>query len=71
MQKASEQTPSGLMAVFLNRQSKLNMALLAARKWCKEKLKLEAQVECEIANYLNAQCKVIGGNKLIQKLEKN
>lgn len=63
MQKASEQVPSGLMTVFLNRQSKLNMALLAARKWCKDKLKLETQIECEISNYLNSQCKVIGGNK--------
>lgn len=62
MQKASEALPSGLMTVFLNRQSKLNTAMLAARKWCKEKLKLDCQIECEIANYLNAQCKVIGGN---------
>ena len=63
MQKASEAVPSGLMTVFLSRQSKLNMAMLASRKWCNDKLKLDEPIECEISNYLNAQCKVIGGNK--------
>jgi [acyl-carrier-protein] S-malonyltransferase len=63
MQKASEEKPSGLMSVFLGRTSNLNTAMLAARKWCKEKLKLDEPIVCEIANYLFAQCKVIGGNK--------
>ena len=63
MQKASESLPSGLMTVFLGRQSKLNMAMLASRKWCKDKLKLDEPIECEISNYLNSQCKVVGGNK--------
>lgn len=62
MQKASESVSSGLMSVFLSRQSKLNLAMLGARKWCKEKLKLDDPIECEIANYLFSQCKVIGGN---------
>lgn len=63
MQQATEQIPSGLMTAFIGRQSKLPLALLASRKWCKEKLKLEEPIACSIANYLNAQCKVIGGNK--------
>ena len=63
MQEASEQVPSGLMSVFLGRQSRLNLAMLAARKWCQDKLRMDGQVECEIANFLNAGCKVIGGNK--------
>jgi len=63
MQKASEMQPSGLMTVFLNKESKLNQAMLASRQWCRLKLKLAEPVECEIANYLNSKCKVIGGNK--------
>ena len=64
MQEASESSPSGLMSVFLNKHSQLNLAMVAARKWSAEKLKLPAdQVECSIANYLFSKCKVIGGNK--------
>ena len=64
MQEASESAPSGLMSVFLNKQSRLNLAMVAARRWSTEKLKLPAdQVECSIANYLFSKCKVIGGNK--------
>ena len=64
MQEASEASPSGLMSVFLNRQSQLNLAMVAARKWSTEKLKLPAdQVECSIANYLFSKCKVVGGNR--------
>lgn len=63
MQKASESVPSGLMTVYTGRQSKLNLAMAAARKWCKEALNLNEPIVCEIANYLFAECKVIGGNK--------
>ena len=63
MQRASEQTPSGLMTAILGRKSNLNLAMLAARKWCKEKLCLNEPIECQIANYLSAQVRVIGGNK--------
>lgn len=62
MQEASQEVSSGLMTVFLNRDSKLKTGMLAARKWCKEKLQLEEPIECEIANYLFSQVKVIGGN---------
>lgn len=62
MQQATELNPSGLMTAFVGRQSKLPLALLASRKWCKEKLKLEEPIACSIANYLSAQVKVIGGN---------
>lgn len=63
MQKASEAVPSGLASVFLTRESQLKLAMVAARKWCSEKLKLGVQVECEVANYLYSQCRVIGGNR--------
>lgn len=63
MQKASESVPSGMMSVFLSKDSKLNMALLGARKWCAEQLKMPDPIECKIANYLYHGCKVIGGNK--------
>lgn len=63
MQRASEAVPSGLMSVFLSRESQLKMAMLAARKWCTDKLKLDVPVECSVANYLFSQCRVIGGNR--------
>ncbi|RNA18312.1 malonyl- -acyl carrier mitochondrial [Brachionus plicatilis] len=62
MQEASQAVSSGLMSVFVNRDSKLNSGMLAARKWCREKLKIEEPIECQIANYLFSKCKVIGGN---------
>ncbi len=62
MQKASELAPSGLMTAFLSRQSKLSLAMLASRKWCEEKLRMEAPVVCQVSNYLNSKCKVVGGN---------
>jgi hypothetical protein len=49
------------MSVFLTRKSELNMAMLAARKWCK-KSGMDEPIVCEIANYLFHGCKVIGGN---------
>ena len=64
MQNASESVPSGLLVTFLNKNSDINLAMMAARKWCVEKLRLPKEnVECSIANYLMAKCKVIGGNK--------
>lgn len=63
MQAASEQLPGGLMTAFITRQSKLSLAMLGARKWCKDKLRMEEPIVCHISNYLNAKCKVIGGNK--------
>lgn len=63
MQKASEAVLSGLMSVFLTRESRLNLAMLAARKWCNERLRLTVPIECEIANYLFSECRVIGGNR--------
>lgn len=62
MKTACEMQPSGLMTAFVGSKSKLDLARFAAKKWCVEKLKLTEPVICEMANYLNAQCKVIGGN---------
>lgn len=62
MQTASEQTPSGMMSVFLSKKSELNLAMLGARKWC-HKIGVNEPVVCEVANYLFSGCKVIGGNK--------
>lgn len=62
MQEASQSVSSGLMSVFLNRDSKLNIGMLAARKWCRDELKIGDPIECQIANYLFSKCKVIGGN---------
>lgn len=64
MQKASEAVSSGLASVFLSRESQLKLGMLAARKWCTDKLKLDPnEVECEVANYLYAGCRVVGGNR--------
>jgi hypothetical protein len=62
MQMASEAVNSGLMSVFIKRQSQLGLAMNAARKWCHEIAKLSEPIECQIANYLNSSCRVIGGN---------
>lgn len=62
MQKASEAVSSGMASVFISRESQLKLAMVAARKWCSQKLKLDVPVECEVANYLYSQCRVIGGN---------
>lgn len=61
MQTASDEVPSGLMTVFLSRESNLNQAMLYAREYCKQKLDMKDPV-CSIANYLFVETKVIGGN---------
>ena len=63
MQKASEAVPSGLASVFITSESKLKLAMVAARRWCTQKLKLTVPVKVEVANYLYSQCRVIGGNR--------
>ena len=63
MKVACESQESGLMTAFVGSKSKLDLARYAAKKWCIEKLKLPEPVVCETANYLNSQCKVIGGTK--------
>jgi [acyl-carrier-protein] S-malonyltransferase len=63
MKKACQRTESGLMTTFVGAKSRLDLARFSAVKWCREKLKLEEPVVCDVANYLNAQCKVLGGNK--------
>ena len=62
MKTACEMQDSGLMTCFVGSKTKLELACFAARKWCTEKLNMPDPVVCEIANYLNSQCKVIGGN---------
>ena len=62
MQAASEEIPSGLMTVFLSPSSKLKFAMMAARRYCSERLNIETPV-CQVANYLFPECKVIGGNR--------
>lgn len=62
MQKASEEVPSGLASVFITSESKLKLAMVAARRWCMQKLKLNVPVKCEVASYLYSQCRVIGAN---------
>ena len=68
MQHASEITPSGMMSVFLNRESKLKFACHVARMYCKEKLGMDNPV-CTIANYLYPECKVIAGNIEVRRLK--
>lgn len=62
MQKASQANASGLMTVFTGHDSELSLALKACKEWCSSKLRVEGHVDCSIANYLHADCKVIGGN---------
>lgn len=62
MQKASQANASGLMTVFTTHSSELSLALKASKEWCSTKLRLEGHIDCAVANYLNADCRVIGGN---------
>lgn len=61
MQAASDLVPSGLMTVFLKHDSKLNLAMHAAREYCKLRSDIADPV-CSIANYLFPEVKVIGGH---------
>ena len=71
MQRASEQTSSAMLTVFVNASSKLNLAMLAARKWCR-KLQVDEPIVCEVANYLCSDCRVIGGQtQAIEFIEAN
>lgn len=63
MQKASEQVSSGLATAFLTKKSQLKLAMLGARKWCVEEMRMSPeQVECSVANNLFYKCQVVGGN---------
>ncbi|XP_067651469.1 probable malonyl-CoA-acyl carrier protein transacylase, mitochondrial [Haliotis asinina] len=71
MQRASEETPSGMMTVFCGHDTKLNFALHAAKEYCRVKLHMPNPVCC-IANYLFPECKVVAGNmEALDFLEKN
>lgn len=61
MQAASNAQASGLMTVFLNHNSKLSYAMLAAREYCKQKLSMEDPVCC-VSSYLFPDVKVVGGH---------
>ena len=61
MQKASQEISSGMMSVFVGAASKLGDACKAARQHCTERWNIEDPV-CQVANFLQAECKVIAGN---------
>lgn len=69
MQSASNEVNSGMMSVFIGRESKLSLAMEAAREWCNKYMKID--VPCiQIANHMYAECKVIAGHKEVcAKLE--
>jgi hypothetical protein len=69
MQKQSEVVSSGLMSVFIGHDSELKKAMLAARTWCEEKLKLPPPICCSVSSYLYPDCKVIGGNTEVSCLK--
>ncbi|CAL8103542.1 unnamed protein product [Calicophoron daubneyi] len=62
MQKACEKSPGAMASVFLEHNSQLKLAILAAVNYCKTELNMP-DVVCNIANYLYADCKVIAGHK--------
>jgi len=63
MQAASDSVSSGLVSVFLSHKSKLNYALLCARKACSH---VDRPV-CSVANYLFPDVKVIGGHREVSE----
>ncbi|CAC5426618.1 fabD [Mytilus coruscus] len=71
MQRASEETPSGMMTVFCFWGTKLNLATEAAKQYCKEHHHIEDPV-CKIASYLFPEVKVIAGHdEALDFIEKN
>lgn len=48
--------------MYLTHDSQLRSALAAAINHCKEELKLETPVACQIASYLGPDCKIVAGN---------
>lgn len=66
MQRASEETPSGMMTVFCFWGTKLNLATEAAKQYCKEQHHIEDPV-CRIASYLFPEVKVIAGHEEVQR----
>ncbi|CAF1107653.1 unnamed protein product [Adineta steineri] len=62
MQAASNEVNSGMMTVFIGRDTKLTLAIEAAREWCNKYIKID--VPCiQIANHMYAECKVLAGHK--------
>jgi len=62
MQTASNEVNSGMMSVFIGRETKLTLAIEAAREWCNKYMKID--VPCiQIANHMYAECKVLAGHK--------
>jgi [acyl-carrier-protein] S-malonyltransferase len=65
MQSASNEVNSGMMSVFVGRDTKLTLAMEAAREWCNKYMKID--VPCvQIANHMYAECKVLAGHKEVR-----
>lgn len=70
MQMASDETPSGMATVLYGADSNLGLACVKAKDWCIERG--VENPECNIANYLFPNCKVVAGNaEALNFLEKN
>ncbi|CAF1253247.1 unnamed protein product [Rotaria sordida] len=62
MQTTSNEVNSGMMSVFVGRETKLTLAIEAAREWCNKYMKID--IPCiQIANHMYAECKVLAGHK--------
>lgn len=61
MQHACEHSNGAMSSVFLDNNSQLKLAILAAKKYCQTKLGL-GDVHCAVVNYLYAECKVLAGH---------
>lgn len=71
MQQASMRCTSGLLTVKLSHKSNLNLIMEFARRHCVEKLGMFNPV-CQIAGYLFADCKLVGGHEeALQFIEKH
>lgn len=70
MQRASEEVQGGMITTFLDPGAKLGTILDSAIEYCKRN-GVEKPV-CSVANFLYANCRVIGGNiEAIQFIEQN
>ncbi|CAF0937386.1 unnamed protein product, partial [Didymodactylos carnosus] len=62
MQTASNEVNSGMMSVFIGHETKLGLAMEAAREWCQKYMKIDEPV-VQVANHLYGECKVLAGHK--------
>lgn len=62
MDTAAKQRNGGMLTVFIEPETKLRTAVVAAKDYCRDKFKMEDPV-CSIAAYLSCGVRVVAGHE--------